>query len=1024
MPAVRGLPCGVLFASSLLAAGGLATVSAERLPVRAYSSSEGLGHDRVLCVVQDSRGLLWFCTADGLSRFDGRRFVNYGVAQGLPAPPVYSVIESQPGVYWVGANGGLARLDTRDRSHPSGPVPFVAQPLDLDAAKRPIVSLLRDRAGRLWAAGEGGLFSIDDASGARDVRVTPVSAGGFDWGRVGRVRALLEDHEGSVWVAAARGVVRRTPDGRLTLYGLQSGGRFLDARSLLEPEPGTVWIGTGDRLIAMRPEPAQAARGFDARVFETARPCPTRAVEPRPYVCQYETTIGPAGSRIRSLIRAPDGTIWIGAVNGLTSFDGTRFRTFTQANGLSNETINAITIDRAGSVWLGTDLAGAIRISPYGLTSFTASDGLAATDVGQIVQDVNGVLYAITLGRGLVHRFDGRAFHAVDLNLSRPAVTPRRPLQRPALPSRPRSTWWVDARAGDRTPPEPFDVNQTRLFAIFPHSSGDLWIGEHRVDHDSLLQWRHETATIRRFDNAEGRPAVDIARTFDSTLVFAEDARRGMWIGVVDGGVARFRDEHFTPVLTSTGTPLHNVKDVSIDPRGRVWIASNEGIWRVEDPGAAEPRASIAVQATSLGRIKCMTIDARGRLYIGTPNGVEQVDPDTGRIMRRYTRADGLVHNEVLAAFRDHSGALWFGTYEGVSRLVPPRADPDPPPPVFISSVVAAGQRQPIAELGQASLSGIVLAPDERRIQIDFGGLAFGLGDPLRFQHRLLSADRDWTMPDETSTVSYAQLSRGKYRFEVRAVTASGVVSAAPAVVEFDVLAPVWARGWFIALALGVVALGAHAGHRMRTARLVEVERIRTRIAADLHDDIGANLSRIAMMSDVAQGHVGAESKPAADLLASVAAISRESVDAMSDIVWAVDPTRDRLKDLAQRMRRFASDVLGAREIAVTFHVPGPDVDWPLGADLRREMLLIFKEAVNNVARHSNGTRATIELKLTRGELMLTVADNGSGFDAAGLFEGNGLVSMRRRAERLGGAFSIRSSPGEGTTVELRAPAR
>ncbi len=113
------------------------------------------------------------------------------------------------------------------------------------------------------------------------------------------------------------------------------------------------------------------ARGLDASAFEKARPCRPGISGPRPAVCEYGTAIGNAGSLVRSLFRSADGTIWIGAVNGVTTFDGTRFRTFDKANGLTNETINAITVDRAGSVWLGTDLGGAIRIARSGMTTFT-----------------------------------------------------------------------------------------------------------------------------------------------------------------------------------------------------------------------------------------------------------------------------------------------------------------------------------------------------------------------------------------------------------------------------------------------------------------------------------------------------------------------------------------------------------------------------------------------------------------------------------------------------------------------------
>ncbi len=260
------------------------------------------------------------------------------------------------------------------------------------------------------------------------------------------------------------------------------------------------------------------------------------------------------------------------------------------------------------------------------------------------------------------------------------------------------------------------------------------------------------------------------------------------------------------------------------------------------------------------------------------------------------------------------------------------------------------------------------------------------------------------------------------YRFEVRAVTVNGLASAMPASVSFRVLAPLWARWWFIGMASGAVGSVVHLVYRLRTRRLVELERIRTRLASDLHDDIGANLSRIAVMSDMAQRQVVGDPTSAGGLLASVASISRESIDAMSDIVWAVDPTRDRLTDLTQRMRRFASDVLAARDITLVFMVSPCDSDLPLGADVRRDVLLMFKEAVNNVARHARANRVEVESKVERDHLVLRVADNGCGFDQRMVSNGTGLTSMKRRAERLGGSLGVVSAPGAGTTLEWRIP--
>ena len=196
---------------------------------------------------------------------------------------------------------------------------------------------------------------------------------------------------------------------------------------------------------------------------------------------------------------------------------------------------------------------------------------------------------------------------------------------------------------------------------------------------------------------------------------------------------------------------------------------------------------------------------------------------------------------------------------------------------------------------------------------------------------------------------------------------------------------------------------------------------MRTRIATDLHDDIGASLSLIAMLSEVAQRQVQRGSSNVAEPLSAIASSSRELVDAMSDIVWAVNPRKDRFSELVKRMRRFASDAFTSRDIALQFDA-ADDHDFKLGADARREIFFIVKEGVNNIARHSGCTEAAIILKVQDGWLILELRDNGKGFVPSQASEGNGLASMRERARRLGGEFELVSANGHGTTLRLKVP--
>jgi len=239
---------------------------------------------------------------------------------------------------------------------------------------------------------------------------------------------------------------------------------------------------------------------------------------------------------------------------------------------------------------------------------------------------------------------------------------------------------------------------------------------------------------------------------------------------------------------------------------------------------------------------------------------------------------------------------------------------------------------------------------------------------------------------------------------------------------QFRILPPVWQRWWFLSAAVLLISLIAYSVHRQRVARSVELERVRTRIATDLHDDIGANLSLIAMLSEVARGQVRSDDHRLKEWFSTIAATSRDTVDSMSDIVWAVNPKRDHLRDLTRRMRRFADDILGARNISLRFREPDTRLDLKLGADLRREVFLIFKETINNLVRHSQCTEAEVDLQIAHGRLVLRVSDNGRGLGSANADAGTGLTSMRGRASRLGGSFEISSPDETGTIITLNIP--
>ena len=502
---------------------------------------------------------------------------------------------------------------------------------------------------------------------------------------------------------------------------------------------------------------------------------------------------------------------------------------------------------------------------------------------------------------------------------------------------------------------------------------------------------------------------------------FAEDRSGELWIGFSEGGLIRGRSNGFTEV---TYQPTGSVQALHFDSAGRLWITSlTSGVSRLDEPTSGQPRFRSYTTADGLSsnHVWCVTEDRFGRIYLGTGSGVDRLDPATGSI-RHYTTSEGLAKGAVKAAYRDRFGALWFATNSGISRLIPGPDLDSPPPVIVISALRVMGVAYPISELGETHIAGLDLPSGRNGVEVEFFGVDFSPTSRLHYQYKLDSADQNWSPPTAQRSVNFARLAPGSYRFLVRAVNTDGVSSPQPATVEFNVMKPLWARWWFIATMALAAGIAAYGTYRYRVVQLIRLERVRARIAADLHDDIGTSLSQIAVLSEVARARLDETSPAASGPLAEITSISRGVMDSMSDMVWAINPKCDHLSDLVSRVRRCAGDILGPRDIALQFRVPDAGGDPLLGAEVRRHFLLIAKEAVHNIARHSGATEAGIEFELDTHRLTLRVSDNGRGVDFTEFQQGNGLVNIRRRAAWLGGSVEFHASPGRGTVITVTAP--
>jgi ligand-binding sensor domain-containing protein len=394
----------IVLVSLLLAATSDAT--AERLPIKTYTTADGLARDHVSRIVRDSRGFLWFCTPDGLSRFDGYNFTSYRVEDGLPFPVVNDMLEAGNSTYWLATNGGgVVRVDlntglaaTTDRS---GKPAFTQYKVGDSAAASRVNVLYQDRAGSLWAGTDGGLFRLDASDAEGTFRRIEIGLRSHPVELV-QVWAMLEDREGSLWFGTKFGLMRRTPDGQVMHYAVRPYASTDHVLALLEDREGRLWLGHESGLLIFKPCRLRDAdcgsrnrKGLaDATNFMNPKPPNERSATGNPRLVtlpnaegetrRYTTAGGLSGERVSTLYQSADGVIWIGnPFSGLSEFDGARFRSYTIAQGLSDSVILSIAEDGEGGLWLGTYRSGAMRLARNGLVTYQESDGLG-TSVGAV----------------------------------------------------------------------------------------------------------------------------------------------------------------------------------------------------------------------------------------------------------------------------------------------------------------------------------------------------------------------------------------------------------------------------------------------------------------------------------------------------------------------------------------------------------------------------------------------------------------------------------------------------------------
>jgi ligand-binding sensor domain-containing protein len=880
---------------------------AERLPIQVYTAADGLAQVTVHTIHRDRQGFLWMGTSEGLSRYDGYEFVTYRERGRTSQPRIRAVLDAKDGTIWAGGNAGLCRITALVEA----PKPYTCT-APFDGAD--IQSLFEERPGEFLAGTNRGLYRVATSP---SVQFTPIPLAAQN-GEPG-VWAIVPDRSGDLWIGATNGIHRLSGNRSNLRLTARDGLPSEEVLSLAFSPDGRLWAGTEQGLCRIRMD---GTRRVVERLF-TAKD-------------------GLPGITVKAIHIGMQDAMWVGTTSGLAEAipgaDGeiTRFRGYSAEHGLSDIDFDTMEDDIAGNLWMGTQRGGAMKLTRDGFTSYGVADGLGASYVMAMLEMRGGQIGAMTRipGRLYLNLLEGQRFRSVPVPVDESYYTSRWTGWYQVAAETAGGEWWIASERGlllfppgwINVPRPPVKIHSARngllsdhIYQIFQDSKGGIWVGT-RYEAAGIARWDPPTRRFHQFTAADGLPAFQNPQPRLETARpngFGEDGHGQIWIGWWRSGVLRYAKGRFQFFGVKDGVPPGGIRRIHTDRKGRVWIGSGGGgVARIDNPTVERPvfRTYSPADGLSAAEIQSITEDREGRIYLGHGLGVDRIEPDSpGPLrVRRFTTHDGLAGGEQQTAIRDRHGALWFGSAQGVSRLLPVPDRPRPPLEVFITSVRVNGRAHPLPGGAEQNVELPPVHAMGDQLQIEYAAPQFVPGDEIRYQYRL-SAGEPWSAPTTLRSVLLAELPSGAQRFEVKATNGDGVESQAKAVLAFNVIPPFWRRWWFLLSAAAGIAVVVWILHSIDLRRQLEVQAVRMRIARDLHDHVGTGLSQIAVLSEVAQR--SADQQP----LVQIAEISRELVDSIGDIVWAINPARDNLPDLAQRMRRFAADLLTTRDVELEF---------------------------------------------------------------------------------------------------------
>ncbi len=969
--------------------------------VRSWQAEQGLPQNKVTAVVQTRDGYLWAGTYSGLARFDGVQFTVFDEdnTPELRSSRVTSLFEAPDGTLWIGDESGQI---TRCKNGQFKSVAF--RPA---WAGGEIYNIAADESGTVWALnGEGQLARVSDG-----MVLNPEA------GSVAKVLGCTRSRNGEIWIARD-GRVSVLQHGKLRLLGFgAAAAAYPYIQGIGAGRDGGLWVAVDGQLRKW--EHNQWAENLGSAPWGMAPV--TRLLEMRNgalvagtanlglYIVfphqnekplHFDHASGFPSDWVISLCEDREGNLWVGTGgDGLVMLRPSNIETVSPPDHWQSRAVLSVCPGQDGALWIGTEGAGLYRLQDGNWTNFSSAQGIWNNYIWSLAEDSHGRLWAGTWGGGLfVQKGDRFEFPPGMSNVTMPM---------PALLRGRNDGMWIGTAAGLLH----YQAGRTNWFnecdgqplrdvrTIAEDSHGTVWFG---MAGDGLA--RLQDHQLRIYKAMDG-----LSSDFIECLHF--DKTGALWIGTFGGGLDRYKNRHFAVINRKQGLPNNVIGDIEEDGRGNFWMSSHDGIIEV---GEAELNRC-AEGGTN--EIHCQTY--------GINDGIPTIECSEGL---------------QPAGCKTPDGRIWFSTSKGLVAVNPFDVETNPlAPPVQIEAMVV--DDRPVSF--EPGASPIQIAPGRHRFEFQYTGLSFVDPEKVRFKYRLKGFETEWVNADTKRTANYNYIPPGRYSFRVIACNNDGVWNASGASLPFSVLPFFWQTLWFRVLAW-IAVVTASGGlvwfdTRRRMHRKLErlewqraVEHERARIAHDIHDDLGAHLTRISMLSESARAELDNPERATAGLN-QIYDTARDLTRAMDEIVWAVNPRHDTLEGLASYLEKFAQDLLAAAGIRCRLDMPMELPAWRLTADVRHNLFLAFKEALHNVVKHSAASETYIRLAVGTASFELMVEDNGRGFvsgmpkasptdGSARLSTGNGLENMQRRLLEISGHCHIESTPAHGTKVTFTVP--